>query len=377
MSEQHDDDERSVPATSPRGQQSLVAGARVQALIPTSWAGIANLANVVFASGLAPSDLSSPQKVAMILMQGLELGFPPMASLQRIALIKGKTTIWGDAALALIYSRNVAEFIEERFEGEGDKLVAVCTTKRRGYPSAVERTFSVEDAIRADLWDSRPKVTKSWWNKAQGKREWSKEETPNDSSWYRFPRRMLQMRARGFCLRDVYPDILMGLYLREELDDGTRHEGPQEALLPPDPSKLKLLSTEETSEQVSEQKMEEADERIVQERPEPEASRGADEQPRNEEPRPAVEGDAAGSEESPLSPPENPGATAQEWIDRLNLMSDEQEIQNYCTDVDLWAHCEAGHFDDRTAALIEDALNRARTRAAQPAADDLPPNPNA
>jgi hypothetical protein len=30
---------------------------------------------------------------------------------------------------------------------------------------------------------------------------------------------MLQMRARAFALRDIYADVLGGLYLREEIED--------------------------------------------------------------------------------------------------------------------------------------------------------------
>ncbi|MBX7147365.1 MAG: hypothetical protein K1X44_08690, partial [Alphaproteobacteria bacterium] len=43
--------------------------------------------------------------------------------------------------------------------------------------------------------------------------------------WTQYPDRMLQMRARSFALRDVFPDILLGLsYAVEELKDITPAE---------------------------------------------------------------------------------------------------------------------------------------------------------
>jgi hypothetical protein len=63
------------------------------------------------------------------------------------------------------------------------------------------RTFSVADAIRAGLW-RKP------------------------GPWCDYPRRMLQMRARAFALRDAFPDVLGGLYLREEFEGVTRAPSP-------------------------------------------------------------------------------------------------------------------------------------------------------
>jgi hypothetical protein len=37
--------------------------------------------------------------------------------------------------------------------------------------------------------------------------------------WTNYPKRMLQMRARSWCLRDVYPDVLRGVHVAEEAQD--------------------------------------------------------------------------------------------------------------------------------------------------------------
>lgn len=126
------------------------------------------------------------------IMHGLELGLSPLSALQRIAVINGRPTIWGDGALALVKASGLCEAIDEWIEGEKPETwVAVCNVMRRGDLIPTERRFSVEDARRAKLW---------------GK----------SGPWSEYPKRMLQMRARAFALRDAFPDVLGGLYLTEE-----------------------------------------------------------------------------------------------------------------------------------------------------------------
>jgi hypothetical protein len=129
----------------------------------------------------------------MIAVQmGADLGLKPMQSLQNIAVINGRPSVWGDAALGLVMP--MLERFVETMEGEGDTLTAICTAKRKGWPDETVRKFSVADARRANLWGKA-------------------------GPWTNYPNRMLQMRARGFCLRDVAADCLMGLILAEEALD--------------------------------------------------------------------------------------------------------------------------------------------------------------
>jgi len=186
-------------------------GGRPQAIIPTDIDAVYRMSEGISRSGLAPADLNTPDKIMVAIMTGMEIGLPPMASLQCIAVIKGRPTIWGDAGLALCLDSVVCEDVDEFFEGEPgtDGFKAVCVAKRRGKEKVIRREFSVFDAKKAGLWDEREKV-----------RARDGTEKRNDSPWFRFAKRMLQMRARGFCLRDAFPDVLRGLHLREEMDDG-------------------------------------------------------------------------------------------------------------------------------------------------------------
>ena len=153
------------------------------------------LGKIAAASGLVPKDYQNqPEKCAGAIAFGAELGLAPMQALQCIANINGRPSIWGDSAKALCLASPVCEEITETIEGEGTpNPKAVCIAKRRGQ-APVRVDFSVEDAKRAGLWGKQ-------------------------GPWTQYPKRMLQLRARGFALRDAFPDILRGLVTAEEAQD--------------------------------------------------------------------------------------------------------------------------------------------------------------
>lgn len=152
------------------------------------------VADAIHQSGLAPKGFESVQQVLVTIQMGLELGLPPMAALRTICVINGRPSIWGDGMLGVVRASGLLLSIEELIEGEGDKMVAVCRTSRMGDESTVERRFSVADAKTAGLWAQK-------------------------DPWKKYPKRMLQMRARGFCLRDHFADILSGMGTAEEALD--------------------------------------------------------------------------------------------------------------------------------------------------------------
>ncbi|MHB2165660.1 recombinase family protein [Alsobacter sp. R-9] len=176
----------------PRPQSRLPLRAR--AIVPRTLDEALGFARAVVAARMAPAGLDTPEACMIAILHGLEVGLTPLSALQRIAVIGGRPTIWGDGAMALVRASGLAAAIDERVDGAGPTdWVAVCTVRRRGEPLPVERRFSVDDARRARLW-GKP------------------------GPWSDYPRRMLQMRARAFALRDVFADVLGGLYLREEVE---------------------------------------------------------------------------------------------------------------------------------------------------------------
>jgi len=161
-------------------------------------------ADAVFQSGLAPTSLKNPQAIMIAIEMGLEVGLPPMAALQNIAVVNGRPTIWGDAQLGIVRSTGELEEFAEWYEVAGaktsrnptqftDDVTAVCRVKRIGF-DAMECAFSVADAKRAALWGKA-------------------------GPWTQYPARMLRYRARSFALRDNFGDALRGLLTTEEVRD--------------------------------------------------------------------------------------------------------------------------------------------------------------
>jgi len=141
-------------------------------------------------TSLVPQNFrGKPDDILVAIQMGKEVGLEPMQSLQSISVINGKPAMYGDALLALC--RQHPDF-EDMIE-KGDDKSATCTIKRKGQ-TPVEKTFTIEQAQRAGL-------------------------TSRSPVWRSYPERMLQMRARGFALRDAFPDALGGLISNEEAMD--------------------------------------------------------------------------------------------------------------------------------------------------------------
>lgn len=163
------------------------------------------LADMLAKSSMVPRAYhNKPEDILVATIWGKEIGLATLQALQNIAVINGKPSVYGDAAMALVQASPVCEDIEEYFEGEGTpNPVAVCVAKRRGRKPVVAK-FSVEDAKRAGLWGKQ-------------------------GPWQAYPKRMMQMRARGFALRDAFPDVLKGLITAEEAQDYPDEAKPRPA----------------------------------------------------------------------------------------------------------------------------------------------------
>jgi len=149
-------------------------------------------AKMIAESDFAPKDYKGKPGNVMIAMQmGHELGLKPNQAIQNIAVVNGRPMVWGDAALALVINNPECGGVNEWIDGtiKGGDAVACCEVKRGD--KVIRREFSVKQAIQAGL---------------LGKNVWAA-----------YPERMLQMRARGFALRDSFPDVLKGIYIEGEL----------------------------------------------------------------------------------------------------------------------------------------------------------------
>lgn len=192
-------EETQTRALAPR--PAVSAGGHVMAIVPQNLDEAWRLAVAFAESGITPNGVDTPAKVMLVICGGAEVGFGPFQSLQAFAIINKRLCMWGDAVPALLLGNGFK--IREWFENESDQfpdnMTAYCEVTRPDGEVKVGK-FSVADAKRGKLWNK-------------------KGRDGQDTPWVTFPRRMLQMRARGFGARDGAPDVLRGIAIREEVED--------------------------------------------------------------------------------------------------------------------------------------------------------------
>jgi hypothetical protein len=166
-------------------------------LAPQNMTEAMEFSKILATSNMVPvAYKGKPQDILVAIGWGYEVGLQPMQALQNIAVINGKPSVYGDAALALVKADSRCAGVKEWIEGEGDDMIAHCLVKRR-YNEDMEETvatFSVLDAKQARLWGKQ-------------------------GPWQQYPKRMLAMRARGFAIRDAFPDAMKGMITAEEAQD--------------------------------------------------------------------------------------------------------------------------------------------------------------
>lgn len=168
-------------------KQLVTMGNRFDELfLPTTKSDLYKLSEMYAKSTLVPTCFrGKPSDIVIAWSLGMPLRLNMMQCLLGIVAINGRPTLWGDVLNGLILSQPDLEKFNEVFDK--DNFSWTCTIKRKGRDEVV-RTFSEEEAVAAVLLPGK-----------------------EGSAWKKYPKRMVQMRARGFCIRDSYSDVTSGL----------------------------------------------------------------------------------------------------------------------------------------------------------------------
>lgn len=170
-------------------------------LVPQTLTDATRIAKGLMESQCLPKHFKTVPQVIMAMQMLRQLGLPDIACLPRLCIINGSFSLWGEGPKA-ICQPDIEDFDEFWFDAQYKKICfehknlnseaygAICCVKRRGVATWVERPFTVDDAKQARL------LGKS-------------------GPWQDYPRRMMQMRARSWALKDAFPDRLMGLGIAE------------------------------------------------------------------------------------------------------------------------------------------------------------------
>lgn len=175
---------------------------------------VANLENGIYSSsdtfklayqmaqGLAQSTLvpqtfqNNPANCLIALEQSNRLGISPMAVMQNLYIVQGKPSFSSSFVIGLINASGKydmeLQFDEE--EKDGKPYACTCWTTLDGRKvNGIKITMDMAD-----------------------KEGWSKK---NGSKWVTMPQVMLRYRAASFFARMNCPELSIGLYTKEELDD--------------------------------------------------------------------------------------------------------------------------------------------------------------
>lgn len=211
-----DQKESAVPPVEETGMSAHLAGPFN--LKPQNLTEAMDYAKLMAKSELVPKEyIGKPANILIAVQLGNEVGLSPLQSLMSIAVINGRPTMWGDGLLAIVKNSGV---LDETF-GEGgiverppNEALAASegsfTIKRKDMANPMTRTFSLAEAETAGL--VRRSGPSGPWNTYRG--------------------RMLQMRARGWGLRDSCADVLKGLRSREEERDQALQEAEYRVIPP-------------------------------------------------------------------------------------------------------------------------------------------------
>ncbi len=124
-----DDKTELAVATKPTVSSPISFGASGVQL--TSLEDAFRFAKAIVSSGFAPRGMEKPESVLVALQWGAELGLTPMAALSNIAVVNGRPSLFGDAALALVRSSGQLESYAEEEIGEAGADESCQATKLR------------------------------------------------------------------------------------------------------------------------------------------------------------------------------------------------------------------------------------------------------
>lgn len=247
-------------------------------LQPSTFGEWWQLASSIAASGMVPKQYcNNPAGVLAVLQTAKERGIGAMAALNNMANINGRTTGFGELPLGEVFRSGMVERIHEYWvdrdgaaiqplDFKSEVFAAVCEIEIRGR-GKIMRVFSLDDAKAAGL------LTTS---------------TKPDAVWFKYRKRMLQMRARGWALKDAAPDVIAGMAMPEYDEPGGESEADP---LPAGPTAKEKLSNANRSQAQAGSE--------VTALPDLRAEAGGSGQPSGSVPCEDVRGNKAGSPEEP------------------------------------------------------------------------------
>lgn len=168
-------------------QETYQEEAKTQ-LVPTTneVSSLEMISKKLHQSGLF-THLKNPYQALAVVEYGRELGVPPMAALQTMAVINGRICVEAKLMLAQFQKNGGVIEVLERNKN-------ICRIRFTFGKNVQEVSFSIEDAKRIGL--------------------------TNKDNWVKYPEEMLFWRCIAKGVRSTAPGVMMGAYTIEEMTEG-------------------------------------------------------------------------------------------------------------------------------------------------------------
>ena len=158
-------------------------------------------------AGVCPPDHRSADTTFAVMLAGFEMGFEAMQSIRLLQVVKGRVSPTADATVGLVARSPVCRFFRC---AESTATQAVYETHREGHPEPARLVYTIQQAQRAGLTGSQ--------------------------TWKAHTEAMLRARCAAALARQVYPDLVSGIYSADEIAEIARDDDHAPAAPAPAPS---------------------------------------------------------------------------------------------------------------------------------------------
>jgi hypothetical protein len=248
MTQQQQEERPIWPSVASTGME--VAPVMPDSLNPKNLQEAMDLSKIIAVSDFVPDDLQGkPGNVLVIMLYGMELGISVMSAMNEISTINKRPTLKASLVRAKFRERGhrigvvcgvdvgggrlCGELPEHAIHGVPtdrdpgmhpfvpDHTNERCTVKaiRRDTGETAVVTWTIEDALTAGLVqrvDGGKYIARSKFK-------------PNEAKpWEKYPKAQLYARASAWAVRQLAPEVLLGLYTTEEVRD-MQGDGPSKA----------------------------------------------------------------------------------------------------------------------------------------------------
>jgi hypothetical protein len=168
-------------------------------------------ASLYAASGMLPKGYDKPEKVFAGIQYAIEIGFKqqPLTALRNIAIINGQPSLWGELPLAMVERSGL---LQKKYRDEnGNELDGI-----EEYWVDKDGNRLSEDCKPEQVWAAIIEVERL----GRKRKKFAYTQADRNSLgvaaiWKSFEKVMMKRKARAIGLKDVFPDVLLGIGIAE------------------------------------------------------------------------------------------------------------------------------------------------------------------